>query len=103
MDRCHTGLLYVGVIDRVTQFLRIYLFILCVEILGIMIRENNNIKGVFINNIEHKLSQNADDTEFLLAGDRESFESCIAVIDNFGRQSDLYNYECRKTLCSLAW
>ena len=28
-----------------------YVFILCVEILGIMIRENNNIKGVFINNI----------------------------------------------------
>ena len=48
-----------------------YLFILCVEILGIMIRENKRIKGIFVNNVEHKLSQYADDTEFLLAGDRE--------------------------------
>ena len=32
-------------------------------------------------------SQYADDTEFLLAGDRESFETCITVIDNFGRKS----------------
>ena len=48
-----------------------YLFILCVKILGIMIRENKDIKGIFVNNVEHKLSQYADDTEFLLAGDRE--------------------------------
>ena len=48
-----------------------YLCILCVEILGIMIQENNNVKGIFINIIEHKLSQYADDTEFLLAGDRD--------------------------------
>ena len=56
-----------------------YLFILCVEILGIMIRENKHIKGIFVNNVEHKLSQYADDTEFLLAGDREPFETCITV------------------------
>ena len=67
-----------------------FLFILCVEILGIMIRENKDIKGIFVNNVEHKLSQYADDTEFLLAGDRESFETCITVIDNFGRKSGLY-------------
>ena len=28
--------------------------------------------------------------EFLLAGDRKSFETCITVIDNFGRKSGLY-------------
>ena len=67
-----------------------YLFILCVEILGIMIRENKDIKGIFVNNVEHKLSQYADDTEFLLAGDRESFETCITVTDNSGRKSGLY-------------
>ena len=67
-----------------------YLFILCVEILGIMIRENKHIKGIFVNNVEHKLSQYADDTEFLRAGDRESFETYITIIDNFGRKSGLY-------------
>ena len=68
-----------------------YLFILCVEILGIMIRENKDIKDYFFgNNVEHKLSQYADDMEFLLAGDRESFETCITVTDTFGRKSGLY-------------
>ena len=43
-----------------------------------------------VNNVEYKISQYADDTEFLLAGDRESFETCITVIDNFGRKSGLY-------------
>ena len=33
-----------------------------------MIRENNDIKDIVINNIEHKLSQYADDREFLLYG-----------------------------------
>ena len=45
---------------------------------------------MFDNNVDHKLSQYADHTEFLLAGDTESFESCITVIDVFGRESGLY-------------
>ena len=44
-----------------------YLFILCVEILGIVIRENKHIQGIFVINVEHKLSQYADVTEFFLA------------------------------------
>ena len=36
------------------------------EILGIMIRNNMNISGIIINDKEHKLSQYADDTLFLL-------------------------------------
>ena len=55
-----------------------------------MIRENNDIKCIFVNHIEHTLSQYVDDTEFLLAGDRELFESCVTVIDNFGRKSGLH-------------
>ena len=67
-----------------------YLFILCVEILAIMVRENEDIRGITINNIEHKLSQYADDTEFILEGDRRSFETCIEIIDQFGRKSGLF-------------
>ena len=37
-----------------------YLFVLCVEILAIMIRENVDIKGICINEIEHKISQFAN-------------------------------------------
>ena len=51
--------------------------------------KSHQVKSL-VNNVEHKLSQYADDTEFLLAGDRESFETCITVIDNFGRKSGLY-------------
>ena len=72
--------------DRISR----YLFILCVEILGIMIRENKHRKGIFVNNVDNKLSQYADDAEFLLACDRESFETCITVTDNFGRNPGLY-------------
>ena len=39
-----------------------FLFTLCAEILGIMIRNNINISGIIINDKEHKLSQYADDT-----------------------------------------
>ena len=67
-----------------------YLFILCVEMLCIMIQENYDIKDIFVNNIEYKFSHYADDTEFVLAGGRESFGSCVTVIDHFGRTSGLY-------------
>ena len=54
-----------------------YLFLLCAEILGSMIRENKIIKGIVINNEEHKISQFADDTQMLTEGDRNSFEQII--------------------------
>ena len=40
-----------------------YIFILCVEVLGIMIRKSEGVKGIKINNVEFKLSQYADDTQ----------------------------------------
>lgn len=67
-----------------------YLFILCVEVLAIMVRENKNIKGIIINDVEHKIIQYADDTEFSLNGEQKSFESCIDVLDTFGKKSGLF-------------
>ena len=66
-----------------------YLFILCAEIMGCMIRENNNIKGIKINDTEIKLSQYADDSEIILQGDRNSFEETIQVVQLFGEVSGL--------------
>ena len=43
-----------------------YIFILCVEVLGIMIRKSEGVKGIKINNVEFKLSQYADDTQMFL-------------------------------------
>ena len=45
-----------------------FLFVLCTEILGNTIRNKKGIKGIVINNKEHKLSQYADDTVFILDG-----------------------------------
>jgi exonuclease III/uncharacterized protein (UPF0305 family) len=66
-----------------------YLFILCVEILACMVRQDENIKGITVDNEQHKLSQYADDTEFLLAGDKVSFETCFSLLDLFGSVSGL--------------
>ena len=101
MDCRQNGFLYVGVYKQGDP-ISPYLFILCVEILGIMIREKQHMKGIFVNNVDHKLSQYADDTEILLAGDRESFKTCVTVTDNFGRKS-VYIYMNAGKTCSLAW
>ena len=66
-----------------------YLFILYVEILATVIREDKNIKSISIGETEHKISQYADDTEILLEGDRNSFERTVQIIYIFGEKSGL--------------
>ena len=67
-----------------------YIFILCVEILAISIRENKQIKGITVNNVEHKISQFADDMQLMNPGDKISFEKSIELISKFGRVSGLF-------------
>ena len=66
-----------------------YIFILCVEIMGLMIRENKNIKGININNELHKITQFADDTQTVSEGDSLSFEETIKTVVTFGNKSGL--------------
>ena len=73
-----------------------YLFIICAEIMAIMIRENKDIKGISINDIETKLTQYADDSEVLLEGDRKSFEETIQTVNRFSNISGLH-LNTRKT------
>ena len=47
-----------------------YIFLLCVEILGILIRNNKDVKGIKIANLELKIIQYADDTR-----ERESYQT----------------------------
>lgn len=67
-----------------------YIFIMCVEILANMIRQNKKIQGIKINNVEHKISQFADDTDILLHGDNISFEETIKTINDFSNISGLF-------------
>ena len=55
-----------------------------------MIRQNKNIIGISIGETEHKISQYADDTEIMLEGDDNSFETTIKTIDIFGKISALF-------------
>lgn len=71
-----------------------YLFLICAEILAIMIRNNKNICGLKILDEEVLLSQFADDTTFFLDGSKESFVSCIRTLQMFATISGLkINYD----------
>lgn len=66
-----------------------YLFNLCVEILGIMIRYNTNIKGIKLYNKEYRISQYADDTTLYLDGSEKSLKSVLDLLYQFAKYSGL--------------
>ena len=66
-----------------------YLFILCAEILGKMVRKNKDIKGIFINGKEFKLSQYADDTQLILDGSEKSLKAAVNLLRQFYKMSGL--------------
>ena len=57
--------------------LSLYLFLICAEILSLVIRQNKSIHEIKILQEEMLLSQFADDTTFLLDGRQESFQACM--------------------------
>ena len=57
------------------------------ESLGILIRNNTDIKGIIINEKEHKLSQYADGT--LLDGTSKSLNEILNVLSDFASFSGL--------------
>ena len=66
-----------------------YIFILCVEVLGLMIRKNDNIRGIRINDSETKLSQHADDTQIFLDGSENSLRTTLTTLQKFYLMSGL--------------
>jgi hypothetical protein len=66
-----------------------YLFILCAEILAILIKQNKDIKGIVINDEEHKISQYADDTSLALDGSEKSLFNALETLEFFSRLSGL--------------
>ena len=60
-----------------------YLFILCAEILSILIKQNTDINGIFIDNKEHKISQYANDTSLVLDGSPKSLFAALDIIDYY--------------------
>ena len=65
------------------------LFIICAEILAILIKQNHDIGGIIINGNEHKISQYADDTCLILDGSPQSLFTALDTIDFFSNLSGL--------------
>lgn len=66
-----------------------YIFILCAEILGKMIRNSNAVRGIYINGKEFKLSQYADDTQLFLDGTEDSLKEALEILYSFYKMSGL--------------
>ena len=68
-----------------------YLLLLCAEILAMFIKQNVNLKGIVINNKEHKIqvTQYADDTSLILDDSPDSLFNLPDTIDFFSKCSGL--------------
>ena len=66
-----------------------YNFILCAEVLAVLIRKNENIKGIKLHNFEFKISQFADDTSLILDGIEKSLINALNTLKLYGRISGL--------------
>ena len=66
-----------------------------------MIRQNKNIKGIYIGETESKISQCADDTEITLESDKNSFEETVKTINTFGKNIRTLP-KCGEDQCHMA-
>ena len=66
-----------------------YLFILCAQILYLMIMEEKKIKGITIGKNEIKITQFPNDTTIILDGTKDSLQLTLNVLEIFGNISGL--------------
>ena len=67
-----------------------YLFIICAQIMFLLIKNEKNLKGISINGLEHKITQFADDTTLILDGSKDSLVAALNVLEIFGSMSGLH-------------
>jgi len=66
-----------------------YIFLLSVEVMGQMIRENDGIRGINLYGKEYKICQYADDTQFILDGSDASLRTTLNTLHDFFKMSGL--------------
>ena len=77
-----------------------YLFILCVEILAIKIRQDGQIKGFRFGNYSKKIDFYADDLTAYLDGSKSSLERMVKVLEDFFQLSGL---KINLNKCKAVW
>ena len=71
-----------------------YLFVICAEILGILIRHNTQIEGINIAGKEYRISQYANDANLTIKASEACLQEVIEVFEWFERISGLkVNYD----------
>lgn len=66
-----------------------YLFLLCAEILSILLKRNKDVKGITIDETEYLISQYADDTSLILDGSSRSLDASLRVLQLYADISGL--------------
>ena len=66
-----------------------YLFIMCIEVLAMMIDNDEDLKGIQVAGKEFRLSQYADDTVLFLDGSAKSMLAAFNILDAFANMSGL--------------
>ena len=56
------------------------IFILAAEMLAKAFRKNENVRGIFVNKKEIKISQYADDTTLILDGSKNSLPASLKLL-----------------------
>ena len=77
-----------------------YLFIICVEILAMKIREEGSVKGFKVGKFEQKLDFYADDLTAYLDGSEGSLVSILNILDKFRQISGL---KINLSKCKAVW
>lgn len=66
-----------------------YVFLLCAEILSLLLKKDKDVRGINIGDIEYRLSQFADDTTIILDGSEQSFNACMNILNVYANISGL--------------
>ena len=77
-----------------------YLFILCAQILYMMVMNDKNIKGITIRQKEIKITQFADDTTIILNGTEDSLQAARNVLEIFG---NIYGLRVNTEKTQIVW
>ena len=76
-----------------------YQFLLCGEVLSQKIKENSNIRGITMNNLEHLIAQFADDTQLFLKNKKALEEACKTLTEIETNTGLKVNYEKSSIHC----